>query len=70
MLQGPDVLDENTLLLAQEGILYIAAWIISTIKSSPIGQLQMFEFRESRHANIWYAFYMRVLHSPEYEGLG
>ena len=68
MLQGPEVLDGNTLLIAQEGILYIAAWIISTIKSTR-GMPQVFKFRESRHANLWYAFYMRVKHSPEYQDL-
>ena len=68
MLQGPDVLDGNTLLIAQEGILYIAVWIISTIRSTR-GMPQVFKFRESRHANLWYAFYMRVKHSPEYQDL-
>ena len=68
MLQRPEVLDGNTLLIAQEGILYIAAWVISTIKNSR-GMPQVFQFRESRHANLWYAFYMRVKYSPEYQNL-
>ena len=67
MLQGSDVLDGNTLLLAQEGILYVAAWVISTVKSN--SAISGFQFRESRHANVWYAFYMRVLHAPEFEEL-
>ena len=62
MLQGPDVLDSNTLLLAQEGILYIAG-------GSFRQRVKLFKFRESRHANVLYAFYMRVLHAPEYAEL-
>ena len=65
MVQGSDVLDENTLLLAQEGILYVAARTIAMIT----GVKRCFKFRESRFANVWCALYMRMQGDDEFQGL-